>query len=135
MKLQEVIYIDSYIKIFLSKTGKEKICPDLTQYAVINYSLGLIGNHGNRVKETIKINRKNIEFKGNRISISFYLDGLHNPYDCEITFHSLTIFLDNGIRPRLEIGKAYQFRNIKTEIPETLKEPKVRKKSKSKQQI
>ncbi len=118
MKLKNVIYLDSSIKIFFLKTEREElkaISPKLIQNITMGYSIGLINNPGGKIKESIKIDRKDIEFIKNYVVVSFPIENLHDPNNCEIIFHSLIISLKDFPRFKMNIGKTYTFRSIQSE--------------------
>ena len=118
MKLKNVIYLDSYIKIFFLKTEREEIktiSPKLVQNITIDYSIGLINNLGGKVQESIKINKKDIEFMENYVVVTFHIENLHDPNNCEINFRSLIISLKDFPRFKMHIGKIYTFRSIQSE--------------------
>ncbi len=118
MKLENIIYLDSSIKIFFLKTEREELealSPKSVQNITIGYSIGLINNLGGKVQEFIKINRKNIEFIKNYVVISIHIENLHDPNNCEITFHSLIIYLKDFPRFKMNIGKTHTFRSIQSE--------------------
>ncbi len=118
MKLENVIYLDNSIKVFFLKTEREElkiISPKLVQNITMGYSIGLINNLGGKVQEFIKIGKKNIEFIKKYVVISFHIENLHDPNNCEITFHSLIISLKDFPRFRMNIGKTYTFRSIESE--------------------
>lgn len=48
--------------------------------------------------------------------VSFPLEGLNNPQKCEITINSLTFYLINKPRYKIQIGETLAFRNIKSDI-------------------
>ena len=125
MKFKNIIYLDSFIKIFLVRTEEKeikKISPALVKHAIIHYSIGLVANKGTRIKESVKVDPNDIEFAEDYVIISFMLEGLHDPYECEIIIHTLTVFLKEGSRIRLKVEKTTQFRYITSEFPEiTLK--------------
>ncbi|MBA7613913.1 hypothetical protein ES703_21171 [subsurface metagenome] len=125
MKFKNIIYLDGYIKIFLVRTGREEIKKfslALVKHLIIHYSIGLVNNKGTRIKESVKVDPNDIEFTEDYIIVSFMLEGLRDPYECEITIHTLTVFLTDGSRIRLKVEKTTQFRYITSEFPEiTLK--------------
>ncbi len=118
MKLENVIYLDSSIKVFFLKTERkelETISPKLVQNITIGYSIGLINNLGGKVQEFIKIDRKDIEFLKNYVVISFHIENLHDSNDCEISFHLLIISLKNFSRFKMNIDKTYTFKSIQSQ--------------------
>ncbi len=125
MKFKNIIYLDGYIKIFLVRIGREEIKKfslALVKHLIIHYSIGLVNNKGTRIKESVKVDPNDIEFTEDYIIVSFMLEGLRDPYECEITIHTLTVFLTDGSRIRLKVEKTTQFRYITSEFPEiTLK--------------
>lgn len=120
MILKEIIYSDSAIKVYFIKTERDEIkaiAPDLVQYITICYSIGLIDNPGSIIKESVKIDKKDIGFMDKYIITSIQLDRLLKPYDCQITIHSINIFLKDSQRFKIDIKKTKQFRNIKSGSP------------------
>jgi len=123
MKFKNIIYLDGYIKIFLVRTGREEIKKfslALVKHLIIHYSIGLVNNKGTRIKESVKVDPNDIEFTEDYIIVSFMLEGLRDPYECEITIHTLTVFLTDGSRIRLKVEKTTQFRYITSEFPEII---------------
>lgn len=118
MILKNIIYLDNSIKLCCVKTKKEEIrllLPERVQDIIISYSIGLVNNPSSRVKETIKIEKENIRIIDNYILISFYLDELLKPKECEITVNSLSFFLKDKPRYEVQIGKTQAFRNIESD--------------------
>lgn len=118
MIVKKIIYLDSNIEVCCVKTEKaevEKICPELVQHIFFCYSIGLVNNPVNRVKETIKIEKKDITFVKNYILISFNLDGLLKPEECEFSIHSITFFLKDNSRLEVHIGKTEAFKHIESD--------------------
>ncbi len=58
MKLESIIYLDDFIKIYCVKTEGDELSPNLVQNIRICYSIGLIDNSGAKIKETIKVGKK-----------------------------------------------------------------------------
>ena len=132
MKFKNIIYLDSYIKIFLVRIEKQdtkQFCPELVKHLIIHYSIGLAKKKGARIKESVKINPKDIEFAEDYIIASFLLEELHKPYECEITIHTLTIFLKDSSQKRLKVDKKYQFRYLPSDFSE-IKQINMKKTSK-----
>jgi len=118
MILKNIIYLDNSIKICFVKINKEElttISPDFVQYVIISYSIGLVNKPCSRVQETIKIEKKDIFFINNFIITSFHLDGLLKPEESEIMLNSLTFFLKDKARYKVQIGKTQSFRNIESD--------------------
>lgn len=117
MKLERIIYLDNYIKIFCAKTERkesETITPALIQYITLSYSIGLINNPVRKVKEQIKIDKKHINFIDNYIVISFKITGLLNPNNCELTLKTFNIYLKNSLRFTKSINKTHSFKIIQS---------------------
>ena len=118
MIVKKIIYLDSNIKVCCVKTEKaevEQISPELVQHVFFCYSIGLIDNPASRVKETIKIEKKDIIFVRNYIVISFNFDGLLKPEECEFSIHSITFFLRDNPRLEVHIGKTEAFKHIESD--------------------
>ncbi|MBA7705889.1 hypothetical protein ES703_114731 [subsurface metagenome] len=123
MKVKNLVYLDSFIKIFLVRTEEKeikKISPALVKHAIIHYSIGLVANKGTRIKESVKVDPNDIEFAEDYVIISFMLEGLRDPYECEIIIHTLTVFLKEGSLIRLKIEETKQFRYVTSELPEII---------------
>ncbi len=134
MKLERVIYLDNYIKIFCAKTKRkepETITPALVQYITLSYSIGLIDNPGRKVKEQIKINKKHINFIDKYIVISFKITGLLNPNNCELTLKTFNIYLKDSPRLTININKTHSFKSIQSTISPIQERIRVSKPSKS----
>ncbi len=118
MKLENVIYLDSSIKLFFLKTEREElkiISPKIVHNITLGYSIGLINNLGGKVQEFIKIDRRKIGFIKNYVVISFHIESLHDSNDCEIIFHSLIISLKDFPCFKMNIDKTYTFRSIQSQ--------------------
>ena len=100
MELKNIIYLENYIKIFCIRSEEtELISLDLIQNIRICYSIGLIDNPVSKIKGTIKINKKDIEFISKYIVIRMDLEDLHDPHKCEFTIYSLTFHLKDTRQP------------------------------------
>jgi hypothetical protein len=118
MLVKKIIYIDSNIKVCCIKNTKaelKRLCPRLMQHIFFKYSIGLEHNPASRVQETIKIEPKDIKCAKNYIIFSFHLDGLLKPTECDFTIHSITFFLKNVPRFKIDIGITKSFRYIESD--------------------
>ncbi len=98
MIFKNILYLDSFIKIYFEKLERSNFSPNNIQTITISYSIGRIDTPGSRIKESIKINLKECTFINEEIILSFSLEQLHEPHKCEITLHTLTIAFTDGMK-------------------------------------
>jgi hypothetical protein len=115
MLVKKIIYLDTSIKVCCVKNTtaeQEKLLPELVQHVFFYYSIGLVNNPTSRVKETFKIERKDIRFGEKCLIFSCSLDGLLKPEECEFTIHSITFFLRDQPRYKAQFDKTVAFRHM-----------------------
>lgn len=115
MILKNIIYLDSSIKVIFDIPGKDEFKTLTTgnlQYLAISYRIGLIKSSGDKITETVKINKNDIEIIDNLLNTSFRLDGLHKPFDCEITLDSMTLIIKDNLKHKININETFSFRSI-----------------------
>ena len=116
MNITRAIYSpDRVIKVCVSKTSTEEqkqIVPDLVRHAIIFFSIGLINKPETAIEEAYKINKKRVKIFKNVVVLSFSLEELNQIEECQITFNSLTIFLDTKKKIKTEFGKTFSFEEI-----------------------
>ena len=138
MNITKVIYTpERVIKICVSKTDKDEqqqLVPDLVQYAVIFYTIGLIDKPETVIEEAYRISNKKVKIYKNIIVLSFSLDELNQVENCEITINSLVIFLSSRKKFETEFGRTFQFEEIyTTKDLLDIKAPEVQSNKKQKQ--
>ena len=118
MNITKIIYTpERVIKICVSKTGKDEqkqLVPDLVQYAIVIYTIGLIGKPETAIQEAYKINKSTVKIFKNIIVLSFSLDELNQVENCEITFNSIVIFLSSRKRFETKFARTFSFEEIYT---------------------
>ena len=115
MILKNIIYLDSSIKIVFDISGRDEfktITSDHITYLAICYRIGLVKGSGDSITETIKIEKKDITIIDRLLLISFRLDDLHKPLDCEITLNSMTLIIKDNLKHKIDINEAFSFRSI-----------------------
>ena len=120
MKLRNIVYLDSSINIFFDffdRTGRDEPnvkvpSPENIQHIRVCYSIGLTNGSGSKVNETVKIEKEDIRIIDRFLILSFPLDDLHTPGNCEIIIDSMTIILKDNFKYKINIGKAFNFKNI-----------------------
>ena len=138
MNITKVIYTpERVIKICVSKTDKDEqqqLVPDLVQYAVIFYTIGLIDKPETVIEEAYRISNKKVKIYKNIIVLFFSLDELNQVENCEITINSLVIFLSSRKKFETEFGRTFQFEEIyTTKDLLDIKAPEVQSNKKQKQ--
>ncbi|MFX1478630.1 MAG: hypothetical protein ACFFCI_10930 [Promethearchaeota archaeon] len=110
MKLVSIKYTDSGISLYCGvseEEERERLIPERIHFAIISYEISVIDDPDKKVRETCKINRKNIEFISHNFTLFFTLEELVKPMECQITLRSLLFKLDDGKKVFYRVEKSY----------------------------
>ena len=117
MNLTRVKYQDSCIYIGLD-------CSNERGYSLIPldevknvYAIYKIKAHGNYVKDTILIRRRDVVIKDGEVVVKFELTQLHRPDECEIEIISLKFTYFSGKPKIIAIEKSYPLLEIRAPPP------------------
>ena len=114
MDLTSVKYQDSCI--YISLDGSQERGQDEKSLERIKnvYAVYKIKAHGNYVRDTILIRKKDIMVIRGEIVVKFELNQLHRPEECEIEIVSLKFIYLGGKREELEVNESYPFLEIRS---------------------
>ncbi|MFX1487570.1 MAG: hypothetical protein ACFFBI_00360 [Promethearchaeota archaeon] len=86
---------------------------EVVQHVTIKYKIEIIKDPKKAVEEVFKIKKCGIKFIGTKYFVlSFPIDSLHNPIDCQVNIVSLTFFFINKDKSIIPINHISQFLEI-----------------------
>lgn len=138
MKIVSILFSSfKNIKVCCYKTDAteiENIASDFVKYTTIKYKIGLISDPEKCVEEIYRIRSNNIEFMGTQYFIlSFPVDSLLNPDECQINIISLMFFCIHGRKIEIHLDCSFTFLEMQNNSEEEFK--KVIATNKRKQEI
>jgi hypothetical protein len=93
------------------------ISPKFVRSANLKYSISLISNPLQKIKEILKIRKNDIIFEKNYVKISFNIDELYSE-DCRIHLKEITFFFISFPKISYRINKTYDFLELQPDIEE-----------------
>jgi hypothetical protein len=126
MKLVNVEYIDSSIFIYCKKSKEvefERLTLEQISYVTIAYEISVIDNPLKTIQEESRIYKNNITFNGKRFMLSFRLEELLNPSECQILLQALEFFSKDGKSLKYQLAQKYTFIELSTHKKETISAP------------
>jgi len=119
MKLENISYSsNNFINIHFKMKERKEIkdfSPKFVRSANLKYSISLISNPLQKIKEILKIRKKDIIFEENVIKVSFNIDDLYSE-DCRIHLKEITFFFASIPKITYTINKTYDFLELQPDI-------------------
>jgi hypothetical protein len=113
MEIENIkFHIDRGISIRCKQSGGkelQKFTPEHLRSAIVNYDISLIHDPLKKVKETCRIDNRNIECKSTNFTLFFPLENIIEPNESQITFRSLVFLLNNKSKISHPLNETYSF--------------------------